>query len=274
MLVLRANRDKVLGELDVRVQPGHGGLQCGLPWHGATPWQQPLSLPANGVIYVENVPTPLPGNGTCTDTPSWAEFNDGPPASNDPDGTGTCLGNAFVEGTVDGQVTVAADNNIYVVAQPSDASATTVGAQSEEGGDVVGLVAGNDVFVNHDTNVANDGGCAPAEIGDDCFGPLAFAPIVQNPTINAVVFAMTGSLDTTYFWGGGTMGNMTINGAIVGNFMDCEGVFSGSGGLVDGYNEIYNWDSRLPHLSPPFFIPPNAPSWMETTYSELPALNG
>jgi hypothetical protein len=66
---------------------------------------------------------------------------------------------------------------------------------------------------------------------------------------------------------------MTINGAIVSNFMDVEGEFSGCC-LVTGYNEIYKWDSRLAHLTPPYFIPPGLSQWGEITYSELPAENG
>ena len=76
---------------------------------GATPSTCPL--PANGVIYVAN----LPANINCTvDVPGWAHLA----------GTG-CLGNAFVAGTEDGQITVATDNNIYLVApRPHSAAAS------------------------------------------------------------------------------------------------------------------------------------------------------
>ena len=50
---------------------------------------------------------------------------------------------------------------------------------------------------------------------------------MENPTIDAVVFTVNDALGTSEFWAGGVMGNMTINGAIVSNFMDVEGEFSG-----------------------------------------------
>ncbi len=214
---------------------------------GATPstW---LPLPANGVIYVANLLSSM----SCTvDAPAWADLA----------GTG-CRGNAFVSGTVDGQITVATDNNVYLVAPTADSAAATWGAASLVGGDVMGLAASKFVLVNHDTSG-----------GPDNFGPESYAPIVQAPTIDAVVFTVNDALGTGEFWQGSVLGNMTINGAIVSNYMDVEGVFSGCC-LVHGYNEIYNWDSRLAHLTPPYFIPPDQSQWGEVTYSEIPAENG
>jgi hypothetical protein len=205
-------------------------------------------LPANGVIYVANLLSSM----SCTvDAPAWADLA----------GTG-CRGNAFVSGTVDGQITVATDNNVYLVAPTADSAAATWGAASLVGGDVMGLAASKFVLVNHDTSG-----------GPDNFGPESYAPIVQAPTIDAVVFTVNDALGTGEFWQGSVLGNMTINGAIVSNYMDVEGVFSGCC-LVHGYNEIYNWDSRLAHLTPPYFIPPDQSQWGEVTYSEIPAENG
>lgn len=236
---------------------------------GPTPWAQALPLPADGVIYVANLP--VPGPRCLVNTPSWAEFA----GSN-------CAGDAFVVGTptgassepgtglVDGQVTVAADDNIYLVAPavgasvPNTVDNTTIGYQSNAGGDVLGLAANNYMIVNHDV----------ASGGADTFGPWRFANVVNNPTLDAVLFSVNRSLDTGYFWEGSPMGNMTINGAVVSEFMDTEGEFSGGGGLVHGYNEQYNWDSRLAHLTPPYFIPPSDNHWGEVSYSELPAQDG
>jgi hypothetical protein len=227
---------------------------------GATPatW---LPLPANGVIYVANLLSSM----TCSvDAPAWADL-----------AGSHCQGNAFVQGTVDGQITVATDNNIYLVAPTSDTNGSmTVGALSLIGGDVMGLAASKFVLVNHDTSGGADNfGPSGCTSSGPTACPESYAPIVQNPTIDAVVFTVNDALGTSDFWSGSVMGNMTINGAIVSNYMDVEGEFSGSS-LVHGYNEIYNWDSRLAHLTPPYFIPPDQSQWAEVTYSELPAENG
>jgi len=229
--------------------PGTPAGQANTGCLGTSPSQW-LNLPANGVIYVAN----LPAKNTCNVTaPGWAQFAE----------TG-CSGEAFVEGTVDGQVTVAADDNIYLVA-PNGSSSTTIGAASISGGDVMGLAAGNFVLVNHDPGVSSVS-----------FGPDTFAATVNQVTLNAAVFTLQGSLGTDNYWNGLGHSNdvLTINGCIVSKFMDIEGEFSAGGGLIAGYNEIYNWDSRLAHLTPPYFIPSTDTQWVEVSYAELPAQNG
>ena len=116
-----------------------------------------LPLPANGVIYVANLPSTseaahyLPGGLAVVGGPGRRP--------------GHCLGNAFVEGTVDGQVTVATDNNIYLVAPTADNGNATWGAQSLVGGDVMGLAASKFILVNHDISG-----------GPDNFGPGVCMP--------------------------------------------------------------------------------------------------
>ena len=60
-------------------------------------------------------------------------------------------------------------------------------------------------------------------------GPESYPPIVQTPTIDAVLFTVNDALGTGEFWQGSVLGNMTIDGAIVSNFMDVEGEFGGGG---------------------------------------------
>jgi hypothetical protein len=226
----------------------------------ASPYTTALSLPPNGVIYVANLPasnnpyTGAPNPCTVSD-PSWANFAT----------SGACDGNAFVEGTVDGQITLAADQNIYLEAPPATASAT-IGAYNTSGGDVLGFAAGDYILINHDTSGATT----------DTFGSEQFEATIPNLTIDAALFTINGSLALENYWTGATCGtspsepcNLVINGAIVSEFMDIEGTF---GGGTTGYNETYNWDARLAHLTPPYFIPPGDSDWAETSFAELASI--
>jgi hypothetical protein len=229
---------------------------------GDSPTTPLASLPFNGVIYVENLP---PGDPCTVPTPSWAELGI-------INGSG-CLGNAFVEGTANAQVTIGTDNNIYLVA-PTGSTSTTIGEWSMSGGDLFGLAASNFIMVNHDNSGGPDSfGPAGCGTGSNPACPVTFAPVVADPTLNAVLFTVNDSLATSEFWEGGVLGTLTINGAIVSKFMDIEGTFSGTS-LSNGYNEIYNWDTRLTHETPPYFIPPGQAKWVDTTYAEIPAENG
>jgi hypothetical protein len=59
-----------------------------------------VALPADGTIYVQDIP----GTGTCSVTVSWS-------------GDACNLGDAFVQGTTTGKLTIAASNNIIITAE-------------------------------------------------------------------------------------------------------------------------------------------------------------
>src|SRR5690349_18810812 len=112
-----------------------------------------LNLPANGVIYVQTVPTALsdPNHSACSGA--------------------ACNGDAKVSGTLAGQLTIAAENDIIIVGN-------TIYRTYPGGTDVLGLVANNDVIINHPVNSS----------GVNQAGSLT------NPIVDAAILALDHSL--------------------------------------------------------------------------------
>lgn len=226
-----------------------------------------LALPSNGLLYVNAIPN---GTSGCVVTApfgtgggtGWLDEIADPTLRSTLD---ACYdGDAFVQGSVTGQVTVGANNNVYI-------TGATTGASSSSGSSVLGLVANNFVLINHPVHNTQTAGCPTGM--SPCvpfFGSTYFPAVVTNPTLTAAIFSRNDSLGTAWFTQGGALGTLTINGSISGVFMDIEGTFdSHSGALIDGYNETYNYDARLGHLSPPYF-PSLGINWRLSSYGELP----
>ena len=72
------------------------------------------------------------------------------------------LGNVYVEGTVKGRVTIAAENNVVVTGDLGIANTALGAATGKDNSDIVGLVAQNSVVVYHPVEVTTlDRRCQP-----------------------------------------------------------------------------------------------------------------
>jgi hypothetical protein len=194
-----------------------------------------LSLPVNGVIYVQNVPSGAdPNHSTC-------------PGS-------SCNGDVNISGTLNGQLTVASQDDI-------DITGNLVYHQYPTGTDVLGLVADNDVAVVH---------ASGADVTDDL-------------TIDAAIMSLNHSFYVQN-WDSGSntvcsgahpcavagVHSLNISGVITQKFRGPVGTFnSGNGTLATGYNKNYSYDSRLKYLSPPFFLSPTQSAWLRISYAEI-----
>ena len=99
-----------------------------------------VALPTNGVIYVQNAPSTQ--TATCTGSQNRLGY----PISGDVTSYGCRDGDVFVSGTLRGRLTIAAENNIVIVA---NTTYQTTGASST---DMLGLVANQFVQVYHPVN--------------------------------------------------------------------------------------------------------------------------
>ena len=188
-----------------------------------------LSLPPNGVIYVQTVPASGsdPNHGTCS-------------------GSG-CNGDANVLGTLAGQLTIVAQNDIII-------KGNLVYHTYPGGTDVLGLIANNDVDVYHPVNSSgvNQSGS------------------ITDPTIDAAILALGHSFYVQNWTKGAPLGNLTVNGVITQEFRGAVGTFSGTPPVIQtGYNKNYTYDTRLKYLSPPYFLSPQQSAWQRISYSEL-----
>jgi hypothetical protein len=194
-----------------------------------------VSLPGNGVVYVQNVPAGSdPNHSTCS-------------------GTG-CNGDVNVSGTLKGQLTIASEDDI-------DITGNIVYSSYPSGTDVLGLVADNDVAVVHSatadvtSNLTIDAAIMSLK---HSFYVQSWGSGSHSPCTVASPCSTAGS------------NNLTINGVITQEFRGPVGTFdAGTGTVLSGYNKNYSYDTRLKYMSPPYFLSPTQSAWIRISYAEI-----
>jgi hypothetical protein len=203
-----------------------------------------LSLPANGVVYVQNVPsTPSDPNYSSCPRPTSPL---GYPIASDVTTYGWCDGDVFLSGTLKGQLTISAEHNIDIIGN------TTY--QSGVGGtDLLGLIANNYIEIYHPVS-----GSGTSQAGS-----------LTDPQVYAAMLSLNHSFRVQNYAQGTPRGTLTIVGAIAQQYRGAVGTFSGSN-ITSGYAKAYTYDQRLKYLSPPHFLDPVQSAWQVVTWGEIP----
>ncbi len=228
-----------------------------------TPGGNPVSvsLPPNGVIYVQD------GSNPCNESESPSTYSY---SAND-----QCA-NVYVSGTVDQSITIASDRDIIAAPtlpyvgtdttkqfDPKTASGTDADliagtmttdptAGEQIGGTVqVGLIATNFVRVYHRVS----GG--------------ANASAVRNVRIDAAILSLQHSFIVDNYDEGGTVGLLSVHGAIAQRFRGPVGTSASDGTPATGYLKNYTYDNRLRTQSPPYFLDPVNAAWGVGRENEL-----
>jgi hypothetical protein len=272
-----------------------------------------MGIPDNGVVYVQNVPSsttdpnytngcPAPMNnreaigGTGSSNPNRVHPL-GFPQRYDvmPTSWYQCRnGDVFLQGTLDGRLTIAADNNIVLFGPTQYDSG--IG-----GDDLLGLVANNYIEIYHPTR--NDGsttncdggyagsggdtGCSlrvpgtasssttPSLFTGTTPGTSTIATATgqrtnRNPTVHAALLTVQHSFRVqTYQYGDDAVtGTIHVNGAIAQKYRGIVGLINTS-----GYAKDYVYDQRLKYDSPPHFLNPVASAWQIVTWAERKAVH-
>jgi len=214
------------------------------------------NIPANGVIFVD---------GTVVS--AYNKFN-------------TNAGNIFISGVLEGKLTVAASNDIYVTGY--DPILNNYNASTVTNG-----IRYNDTDFNLDTS---NGATTVTGTGkDDMLGLVANRHVAvltcgwfnniyantarQNFTIYAAIFAINGSFINSYQIDGSgetypnTPGTLTVRGAIIQSKRGAVSQFSGDV-LSAGYAKNYAHDPRMMFDSPPNFLRPVDSGWEITEWIE------
>ena len=205
--------------------------------------EQTLAIPP--VIYVK------PASGACTGVgyPRSHELTDAKyvTATN----YEACRGTAFVEGTVDGQVTVSAEDDVLVTAD--------LVVQDRNGTDIVGLVAGNYVWIYHpiDDKPIDEKKHEPPCIEPNCPKKSDFENLLDEAhtvdEIDAAMLSLRHSILVQNWDMGDHLKELTIFGALAQKFRGPVGTSAGT-----GYDKDYIYDERLRLLQPPFFLAPES----------------
>lgn len=205
-----------------------------------------LDLPENGVIYVD------PSTGTCPG--AWGGKAVGLYPVNNDVTTYNCLaGDVFVQGTLNGQLTIASANDIIVTDDLTYHQQVWDGTSIQTGvNDVLGLVAQGFIEVYHPVDGSGD------EIARSQ---------VRNMEIDAAILSVANSFTVQNYHRGDTLGDLKIRGGIYQRHRGPVGTSSG-GGAVTGYIKDYVYDTRLVSLPPPFFLEPASAPWQVVGLSE------
>lgn len=227
------------------------------------------TLPAdfNGVIYVQNVPvaatdanytnmTGCPSGGFPY--PLKAPRNI--PLTGDLTQYPCRNGDVFVEGTLNGRVTVAAENNIIVLQ-----SGVQYVDTPPSGDDLLGLVADNYVEIYHPID------CQSLSSTCEMLTPATGRQV----NVHAAILAVKHSFRTQNYRYGSAQGALSVKGAIIQTYRGAVGTFVLSGTppvpvIASGHPKDYVYDTRLKYLAPPYFLDPVKSAWKVTTWAELP----
>ncbi len=233
-----------------------------------------VALPTNGVIYVQNVPSvatdPNYTSGCITSTQlngsATVQHPLGYPQQYDATSYGCRNGDVFLQGTLKGRLSIAADNNIEIVANVTYQGGTG-------GSDLLGLVANNYVEIYHAVgNSSTPSSAREGSLVNSYYNlkipSTGYTAAFHNPTVQAALLSVVHSFRAqNYNLGANTnMGSITINGAIAQKY---RGLVSVSG--TSGYGKNYNYDQRMKYQSPPHFLNPVAAAWQVVTWIEQKA---
>ena len=230
-----------------------------------------IAIPPNGVIYVDD-----DTGESCTNNRSGHPLNLPRPLD---DSFYDCdIGDVFVWGTVDGQVTIGAQNNINIVWD------VVYSDDFPDTDDLLGLVSNNNVQIYHPW----DESLPKADENLDVWGTYSgnnIAPFIpgrtpgtmmgattntfEDPMVHAAIMAVRHSFRVQNFRQGARFtGDLSIRGAIAQFYRGAVGTSGGGGG--SGYIKDYVYDDRLKFLSPPYFVQPGGETtWKAKTWAEL-----
>jgi hypothetical protein len=268
--------------------------------------QGPYPLPENGVIYVDN-------NGE-TDTANYPITNSNGQNSyyQTEDGRkfDANLGNVFVSGTLQGQLTIGAANNIYLTAgdptMPSgtpsqnfvtyqNTSFTPNGSDTEytgaNGTDMLGLIANNYVMIlrwGWPTDSSDDNSFAsssyPATNDYTTADYYLNSPQSNTPEheIDAAIMAIHYTFcyeDVNWEYNpypaGASTATLKIVGAVMQNYRGTISAidlpaYAGGTSLGNGYLKDYWFDPRMTYEAPPHYVQPTGDGWGIWSWTSSP----
>jgi Tfp pilus assembly protein PilX len=199
-----------------------------------------LSLPDNGVIYVD-------ARTSCTSAKPV-----GYPVTGDITTYDCKAGDAFVEGTLKGQLTIATAGDIVITDDLVYHQAVWNGTAIDTTvTDVLGLVAQGWTKVYHPVSCTSTS--SSCEI----------TSATSNIEINAAILAVNNSFTVQNYRRGSSRGTLHIRGGIYQRYRGPVGTTAPTGFLKD-----YVHDTRLVSLPPPYFLDPPSAPWEVVGLSE------
>lgn len=249
-----------------------------------------LSLPANGVVYVQAKPADTSNKyytTACSMTGMPTEANKDTDYNRN---YWSCTqGDAFISGTLKGRVTIGSERDITVVGDTVyNTPASTTNANST---DMLGLIANNFVQTYHPIkcttsttdrrgNTTTTTNFAPSTANmfitssrKTSAGTCTNINPLMNLKINAAILALKHSFRVPEYATGDKLGDLTVIGAIAQMYRGA--VATGSynattkvSTISTGYRKDYTYDGRLAYQAPPYFLDPVTSAWRSSNWME------
>ncbi len=238
-----------------------------------------VTVPDQNLIFVQNVQNAgdpnywasgtTPANFTCTGSGGTQGWSYGSPVVTQYPIVGETVpvtstsampayqcrrGDAYVKGVVNGAVTVAAENFVYVTGNITYADPAS---------DVLGLVGNGAVWVWNPMTACSGSGSSRT-----CTTmTTAAAPPLGNRAINAAILSVGHTFQVQNYEVGAQHGILTVLGAIAQTYRGTVGTNGGSGST--GFTKNYSYDTRLRSTAPPKFLAPTSTTYGVTQYVDV-----
>ncbi len=287
---------------------------CGTPGYSAngntlgSPGGQTFMVVPSNLVYVQNVPViatdpnypntaaktgpggskfftsaGLPLSYSCTGADGTSVGNGvGYPVVNETSPSSTSYscrnGDAFVQGGVGGDVTIAANNYVYITGDIT---------YDDPAKDLLGLIGQNNVYVfnpvgdytttSTTTQTYVCGGhwwnpvyCTRPVTTTTQHNGALLDETASNRTIDAAIMSVAHSFTVENFAAdsGYPKGNLNVLGSIVQKYRGAVATSDGNGGVGSGYTKNYMYDPRLAFEAPPKFLSPVSTTYGITSITE------
>lgn len=268
---------------------GANNAGCGTPGSSGlgSSSGQLIDVPLNTVVFVQNVPNVAgdpnywaptgPGQPSCVSGGNSLGYPATGEATRYTDAYGCRNGDLFIKGVLDGHVTMAAENYIYVTGDIRYANPNE---------DILGLVGQNAVWVMNPVKVDNVANSVSSwsvnsylNAGYDCvqtsyssYKCTSYELLggwAANRRIDAAILSVAHTFMVQNYDKGGSRGTLTINGAIAQKFRGTVATSGSGGGIATGYAKDYNYDKRLRNTAPPKFLSPAVITYGVTQWTEV-----
>lgn len=242
---------------------------CG---NAAGTWPQTLSVPANNLIMVQNVPPSqtLPAAGAPCAGGSIGGFPNADDYSQTLAEFSCRNGTVYVDGVLRGRVTISAENNVVITG-----NLTYEGG--DNGTDALGLIAENSVQIYHPISktcdqyseewVYNTKRKRWELVQGPCVrwarGTSNLTGSVTSPNVDAAILSLQHSFEVQQYDIGNNLGTIHLYGTIAQRFRGPVGQGT------HGYLKDYNYDTRLRYAPPPYFLDPVRATWGQKTFGEV-----
>lgn len=211
------------------------------------------------------IPGAKPARSPATYRPSPSstttkEVPDGFPLPEDKNYTGLAVpvygpgqGDVLVEGTLDGRLTVGAEDDIII---------TDHILRKDAEGDLVGLVANNFLWNYHPVNATSGSGSGGEKYemcGGDC---------MEDVRIEASIMSVNHAYGTMFPGVGNSQGTISTYGSLVQKWRNNVGGGTFGQDSHTGYAKKYAYDPQLRYTQPPHFLQPESLVWGVSRWAE------